>query len=67
MIFKWKRLNFLFKALTILMCILLIKPEKSKELYFFFEEPATCWEETLPLGNGRLGIMPDSRIEKENI
>lgn len=67
MIFKWKRLNFLFKALTILMCILLIKPEKSKELYFFFEEPATCWEETLPLGNGRLGIMPDGGIEKENI
>ena len=67
MIIKWKKLNFLFKALTILMCILLIKPEKSKELYFFFEEPATCWEETLPLGNGRLGIMPDGGIEKENI
>ena len=67
MIIKWKKLDFLFKALTILMCILLIKPEKSKELYFFFEEPATCWEETLPLGNGRLGIMPDGGIEKENI
>ena len=67
MIIKWKKLNFLFKALTILMCILLIKPEKSKELYFFFEEPATCWEETLPLGNGRLGIMPDGGIEQENI
>ena len=67
MIIKWKKLNFLFKALTILMCILLMKPEKSKELYFFFEEPATCWEETFPLGNGRLGIMPDGGVEKENI
>ena len=37
------------------------------ELSFFFEEPANCWEETLPLGNGRLGIMPDGGIEKENI
>ena len=67
MIFKWKKLNYFFKALTILICLLLIKGEKSKELYFFFEEPATCWEETLPLGNGRLGIMPDGGIEKENI
>jgi alpha-L-fucosidase 2 len=67
MIFKWKRLNYFFKALTILMCLMLIKAEKDNDLYFFFEEPATCWEETFPLGNGRLGIMPDGGIEKEKI
>ena len=67
MIFKWKKLNFLLKALTILMCIILIRPANNRDLYFFFEEPATCWEETLPLGNGRLGIMPDGDVEKENI
>lgn len=67
MIFKWKRLNYFFKALTILMCLMLIKAEKENDLYFFFEEPATCWEETFPLGNGRLGIMPDGGIEKEKI
>ncbi|MBR5604388.1 MAG: glycoside hydrolase family 95 protein [Bacteroidales bacterium] len=67
MIFKWKKLHFLLKAATILMCILLLKQEKTKELYYFFEESARCWEETLPLGNGRLGIMPDGGIEKENI
>ena len=67
MIFRWKKLNYFFKALTILLCLLLMKSEKEKDLYFFFEEPARCWEETLPLGNGRLGIMPDGGIEKENI
>ena len=67
MIFKWKGLNFIYKALTIFMCVLLLRPEKSKDLSFFFEEPATCWEETLPLGNGRLGIMSDGGIKSENI
>ncbi len=67
MIFKWKKLNFIFKAFTILMCVVLLKPENVKNLNFFFEEPATCWEETLPLGNGRLGIMPDGGIQSENI
>ncbi len=67
MIFKWKELNFLLKAVTVFICVFLFKSEKAKDLYFFFEEPATCWEETLPLGNGRLGIMPDGGIESEKI
>ena len=29
--------------------------------------PASMWEETLPLGNGRLGAMPDGGIAKETI
>lgn len=32
-----------------------------------FDSPAKIWEETLPLGNGRLGMMPDGGIEKETI
>lgn len=32
-----------------------------------YHKPATQWEETLPLGNGRLGMMPDGGIERENI
>lgn len=32
-----------------------------------FKTPARIWEETLPLGNGRLGMMPDGGIEKERI
>ncbi len=32
-----------------------------------YDRPATIWEETLPLGNGRLGLMPDGGIEQEHI
>ena len=33
----------------------------------WFDRPAAQWEETLPLGNGRLGMMPDGGIEKETL
>ncbi|MDR0749808.1 MAG: glycoside hydrolase family 95 protein [Tannerellaceae bacterium] len=33
----------------------------------FFDSPAAIWEETFPLGNGRLGMMPDGGIERETI
>lgn len=37
------------------------------KLAYHFNEPARIWEETLPLGNGRLGMMPDGGVGKENI
>lgn len=33
----------------------------------YFTSPAKIWEETLPLGNGRLGMMPDGGINHERI
>lgn len=33
----------------------------------YYTAPASIWEETLPLGNGRLGMMPDGGIENEHI
>jgi alpha-L-fucosidase 2 len=33
---------------------------------YHFDAPAAIWEETFPLGNGRIGIMPDGGVEKEN-
>lgn len=36
-------------------------------LKLWYTKPARQWEETLPLGNGRLGMMPDGGIEKEHI
>lgn len=33
----------------------------------FYNQPAAQWEETLPLGNGRLGMMPDGGVESEKI
>ncbi|MCD7851205.1 MAG: glycoside hydrolase family 95 protein [Parabacteroides sp.] len=38
-----------------------------KPLSYHFNAPANIWEETFPLGNGRLGLMPDGGVERENI
>ena len=32
-----------------------------------YDRPARSWEETLPLGNGRLGMMPDGGIMQERL
>ncbi len=37
------------------------------ELQLYYKSPATVWESTLPLGNGRIGMMPDGGIYKELI
>ena len=39
----------------------------SSEHILWYDKPAELWEETLPLGNGRLGMMPDGGIMQENI
>lgn len=36
-------------------------------LQIWFDKPAAQWEETLALGNGRLGMTPDGGVEKEKI
>jgi alpha-L-fucosidase 2 len=36
-------------------------------LKLWYDKPASQWEETLPLGNGRLGMMPDGGVTQENI
>ena len=41
--------------------------DKSQKLTLLYTTPATEWEETLPLGNGRIGMMPDGGIESELI
>lgn len=32
-----------------------------------YRQPAKVWEECLPLGNGRLGMMPDGGVDNEHI
>ena len=41
--------------------------KESPDLTLWYDKPASQWEETLPLGNGRLGMMPDGGIEREHI
>lgn len=33
----------------------------------YYTSPAAIWEETLPLGNGRLGMMPNGGLQREHI
>ncbi|MGS2738210.1 glycoside hydrolase family 95 protein [Sinomicrobium sp. M5D2P17] len=33
----------------------------------WYNRPAKIWEETLPLGNGRLGLTPDSGVQTDKI
>lgn len=41
--------------------------KKNDKLSYFFEQPARIWEESIPLGNGRLGLMPDGGIDHEDV
>ncbi len=41
-------------------------PEKNP-MRLFYEQPATIWEEALPIGNGRLGAMVFGGVETEHL
>lgn len=67
----------IFRYLSIIGCVLGIglgwmscqvpSVRMDKEVAYHFNQPARIWEETFPLGNGRLGMMPDGGIDKETI
>lgn len=40
---------------------------QNDNLRLWYAQPAQRWEETLALGNGKLGMMPDGKVEKERI
>lgn len=50
-----------------LLCLPVCALGQNQPLRLWYDKPAQRWEETLPLGNGRLGMMPDGGIEKETI
>jgi len=60
-----KILFSLLAAAALLSCT--APAETAQELALRFNTPAAAWEETLPLGNGRIGMMPDGGIDKELI
>ena len=53
--------------LLILTIIAFTGCRSDKDLKLWYDSPASIWEATLPLGNGRLGMMPDGNQSKENI
>jgi alpha-L-fucosidase 2 len=40
---------------------------QQKPFKLWYDKPANRWEETLPLGNGRLGMMPDGGVNNEQV
>ena len=59
-----KKLSIIPAMLAIAACS---SPSINDSLTLDFDSPAACWEETLPLGNGRIGAMPDGGIWQESI
>lgn len=53
-----------FILVAVLLCTLPALAQKNK---LWYDEPAEQWEETLPLGNGRLGMMPGGDIKGERL
>ncbi|HEX8020220.1 glycoside hydrolase family 95 protein, partial [Mucilaginibacter sp.] len=40
---------------------------QTKQLKLWYKQPAQRWEETVALGNGRLGMMPDGGVTTEKV
>src|SRR5690554_4484612 len=62
-----KRIFLISILLSILFTYCTDNVDKSQELVLRYDTPAITWEETLPLGNGRIGMMPDGGINSEQI
>lgn len=45
----------------------LFAQKKDSNLTLWYNKPAKQWEEHIPLGNGKMGLMPDGGIQQENI
>jgi len=56
-----------FPLIIALLSITNICKAQQQPLKLWYDKPGQVWEETLPLGNGRLGMMPDGGVMKDNI
>ena len=62
------RTNVFFSLLLSLLFLSCNSAHNDKdELALRYDSPAQIWEQTLPLGNGRIGMMPDGGVESEKI
>ena len=53
--------------LFLLLGVSFAQAQQKTPLRLWYNKPANQWEETLPLGNGSLGMTPDGGIMKESI
>lgn len=62
---SFKKAVFVFLVLSLGLVTTIYAQQKEQTLWY--QQPATKWEETLPLGNGRLGMTPDGGVSREHI
>ena len=58
--------NIILLFSSFLMCACVVQ-EDEKMHSLWYEQPAQKWLETLPVGHGRLGMMPDGGVDNELI
>lgn len=56
--------KFIFCALSF---ILFSNLSAQNQWLYYFDQPASIWEESIPLGNGRIGMMPWGGVERDRI
>lgn len=70
---RWRKMRNSLKfivvfCITAIFLICLKENEKDDMTsLLWYDAPADIWESALPLGNGRLGMMPDGGVFRENI
>jgi alpha-L-fucosidase 2 len=58
---------YLFLFLYAVSLNAIIGQNSQNEWQYYFDKPATIWEESVPLGNGRIGMMPWGGVERERV
>lgn len=59
--------TYIFRLFTLYLALYFNQSFAQEKLRLWYDQPAQKWEETIPLGNGRLGMMPDGGINQEKI
>ena len=60
-------ITLVIAAITAASCLNSSDHPTDPETVLRYDSPALAWEETLPLGNGRLGMMPYGGVHEESI
>jgi alpha-L-fucosidase 2 len=61
------KLHAIYSNILIILAVSLSGFAQTRPLKLWYDKPASQWEETLPLGNGRLGMTPDGGVSTEKI
>lgn len=61
------RLISVKKVCLLFFIIVCIAANAQNTWQYYFDKPAAIWEESIPLGNGRIGMMPWGGVEQERI